>query len=88
MSGRIASLCSGYGGLDLAVADFFDADIAWHCEYDAAPSKILAHHWPAVPNHHNVRDLALRMTLGDTSIDQNIDILTAGYPCQPTEQAT
>lgn len=84
---RIASLCSGYGGLDLAVADFFDADVAWHCEYDAAPSKILAHHWPAIPNHHNVRDLALRMALGDTSIDQNIDILTAGYPCQPFSAA-
>lgn len=48
---RIGSMCSGYGGLDLAVEEVFGATPAWFCEWDDAPSKILAHHWPNVPNH-------------------------------------
>lgn len=46
----IGSLCSGYGGLDLAVERFFRARTAWFSEYESAPSKVLAHHWPGVPN--------------------------------------
>lgn len=25
-------------------------DLAWHVEYDPAPSRILEHRWPGVPN--------------------------------------
>ena len=84
---RIGSLCSGYGGLDMAVEQFFDAEPAWFCEYDAAPSKILAHHWPDIPNHGDVKTLAPRILNGDNMIDTNIDILAAGYPCQPFSAA-
>ena len=41
---RIGSLCSGYGGLDCAVEAHYGATPAWFCEFDAAPSRILAHH--------------------------------------------
>ena len=44
MTLRIGSLCSGYGGLDLAVESVFDARTAWFVEYDRDPSLILAHH--------------------------------------------
>ena len=46
---RAASLCAGIGGLDL-ILESFGHEIAWHAEYDTAPSKVLAHHWPGVPN--------------------------------------
>ena len=55
MTLRIGSLCSGYGGLDLAVESVFDARTAWFCEYDRDPSAILAHHWPDVPNFGDVK---------------------------------
>jgi DNA (cytosine-5)-methyltransferase 1 len=77
---RIGSLFSGYGGLDLAVADVFDASVAWHVEYDQAPSKILAHHWPDVPNYGDV-------TTVDWTQVEPVDILTGGYPCQPFSAA-
>src|SRR5699024_12825989 len=52
---RIGSLFSGYGGLDMAVeAVVPGAAPAWFCEWDDAPSKVLAHHWPDVPNLSDV----------------------------------
>ena len=76
MTLRIGSLCSGYGGLDLAVEAVFDARTAWFCEHDRDPSAILAHHWPHVPNHGDVKTT-------DWSQVEPVDILTAGYPCPP-----
>jgi DNA (cytosine-5)-methyltransferase 1 len=80
VNATIGSLCSGYGGLDLAVERFFGARTAWFSEYDAAPSKVLAYRWPGVPN------------LGDmTSIDwatvPPVDIIAGGTPCQDLSAA-
>ena len=47
---KIGSLFSGYGGLDLAVEAFYDADTVWHSDIDPGAAKILAHRWPGVPN--------------------------------------
>lgn len=80
MTTRTGSLCSGYGGLDIAANAYYGADTAWFCEYDAAPSKILAHHWPTTPNHHD-------LTTVDWDTVEPVDILTAGYPCQPFSAA-
>ncbi|QHB37286.1 DNA methylase [Gordonia phage Gudmit] len=68
------------GGLDLAVNAFYGAETAWHVEYDAAPSKILAHHWPDVPNYGDVTQI-------DWDTMPPVDILTGGYPCQPFSAA-
>lgn len=68
------------GGLDLAVNAFYGAETAWHVEYDAAPSKILAHHWPDIPNYGDVTTI-------DWAAVEPVDILTGGYPCQPFSAA-
>jgi DNA (cytosine-5)-methyltransferase 1 len=72
---RIGSLFSGYGGLDLAVAEVLNAEVAWHCEWDDAPSKILEKHFPGVPNYRDVSKV-------DFSQVEQVDILTGGFPCQ------
>ncbi|WP_329614146.1 hypothetical protein OG244_13770 [Streptomyces brevispora] len=46
----IGSLCSGYGGLDLGVQSVLGGSLAWHAEVDPGASRILARHWPGVPN--------------------------------------
>ena len=77
----VGSLCSGYGGLDLGLAlALGDVEVAWHVEYDPAPSKILDHRFPGVPNHGDVK-------MTDWTQVEPIDWLTAGYPCQPFSHA-
>lgn len=72
---KIGSLFSGYGGLDLAVMNVTGAEIAWHCEWDDAPSKILEKHFPGVPNYRDVSKV-------DFTQVEPVDILTGGFPCQ------
>ena len=76
----IGSLFSGYGGLDLAVEQVTGATPAWLVEFDEAPSKILAHHWPDVPNYGDV-------TAVQWDEVPRVDIITGGSPCQDLSQA-
>ena len=77
---RIGSLFSGYGGLDLAVQSVLGGEVAWHVEYDKAPSRILDHHFPGIPNYGDVTKLDFRSV-------EPVDVLTGGYPCQPFSHA-
>ena len=77
---KIGSLFSGYGGLDIAVESFFHARTVWHAEFEDAPSKVLAHHWPGVPNHHDV-------SVVDWTAVKPVDIITGGFPCQDVSMA-
>lgn len=73
---RLASLCAGFGGLDLAVAAHLPVAHAWHAEIDPDASTVLAAHWPGVPNHGDI-------TAVDWSQVEPVDVLTGGWPCQP-----
>ena len=76
----IGSLFSGYGGLDMAVEGAFGARTVWQAEWEDAPSKVLARHWPGVPNHRDV-------TAVDWSAVEPVDIITGGFPCQDVSLA-
>lgn len=72
---RSGELFAGVGGLGMAVDAVFGSDPAWFCEFDAAPSRVLAHHFPEVPNFGDV-------TKVDWAIAPRVDILAGGFPCQ------
>lgn len=78
MSITLGSLCSGIGGLELGVERGLGALTVWQAEIDPHASKVLAHRFPGVPNIGDVRDLTAMTP---------VDILTAGYPCQPFSTA-
>ena len=66
---KIGSLFSGYGGLDLAVEAVTGGKVVWHCEWDDAPSKVLAARYPGVPNYRDVSKV-------DWSQVEPVDVLT------------
>ena len=59
---------------------FFDAQTAWHCEWDEEPSKVLAARWPGVPNYRDVRTV-------DWAAVEPVDIMCGGFPCQDVSLA-
>jgi len=74
------SLCSGYGGLDLAVMAVTGARLAWVAETDRHAAAVLARHWPDVPNLGDVTAL-------DWSKVPPVDLVSAGWPCQDISYA-
>ena len=75
MSAQILSLCSGYGGLDIAVEDFHGAQTAYYCEIQQACLEVLAGRFPTALNVGSLEELKTGTI--------KADIITAGYPCQP-----
>ena len=75
MTLRLGELFAGYGGLGMAVEEVFGAELAWVSEFEEAPSKILAHHWPTVPNHGDITRI-------DWAAVEPVDIISGGSPCQ------
>lgn len=77
---RSGELFAGVGGLGMAVNEVFDAEPAWFCEFDQAPSKVLAHRHPGVPNYGDVT----QVHWPDVEAPQ---ILAGGFPCQDVSLA-
>ncbi|GAB2920872.1 hypothetical protein GCM10027280_04840 [Micromonospora polyrhachis] len=77
---RIGSVCTGYGGLDLAVELVLGGRLARYAETDRHASTVLAHHWPDAPNLGDIRTV-------DWTRVEPVDILTAGFPCQDISNA-
>jgi DNA (cytosine-5)-methyltransferase 1 len=76
---KIGSLCTGYGGLDMAVEAYFDAQTVWVSEIDKPASQLIK----ARINKPNLGNLKII----DWANVEPIDIITAGYPCQPFSHA-
>ncbi len=74
---RVGSLCSGIGGLELAVG----GDLRWAAETAPAPSTVLARRFPSAVNHGDWTDPAVWDDL------EPVDLIVGGLPCQPISVA-
>jgi DNA (cytosine-5)-methyltransferase 1 len=72
---RIGSLCTGYGGLDIAVQTVVGGQLAWYAEVDRHACTVLAHRFPGIANLGDIR------TVNWTQVAP-VDLVTAGFPCQ------
>lgn len=77
-------LCSGIGGFALAIADAGrrtnrDVSTIAFCEPDKFCQQVLNKHWPDVPIYDDVKTFPKDFG--------NVNVLTAGYPCQSFSQA-
>lgn len=77
---RSGELFAGVGGLGMAVDAVFGTTPAWFCEFDEAPSKVLAYRYPNVPNFGDV-------TAVDWTQVERPNILAGGFPCQDVSLA-
>jgi DNA (cytosine-5)-methyltransferase 1 len=75
----VGSLFSGIGGLDLGL-ERSGMEVIWQSEIDPYASKVLAKHWPKVPNYGDIK------TINWGNIVRP-DVICGGYPCQPFSTA-
>lgn len=69
----VGSLFSGIGGMDLGL-ERAGMRVVWQCENDPYASRVLAKHWPDVPNYGDV-------TAVDWSTVERPDVLAGGFMC-------
>lgn len=71
-----ASLFSGIGGFDLA-AEWAGWTNAFNCEIDPFCRRVLKYHFPNAIQYDDIKTTDFTVWRG------RIDVLTAGFPCQP-----
>ena len=71
---RVGSLFSGIGGLELGLERAGMTTI-WQSEIDPFASRVLARHWPTVPNLGDITTI-------DWSTVESPDLICGGFPCQ------
>lgn len=79
---RVLSLCSGYGGLELALSQSLpdqDWDLIAVCDNYGPARTVLSGHWPESDQFKDVHDPALD--------DVEADVVTFGFPCQDLSRA-
>ena len=82
---NVLSLFSGYSGLDMGLGMVFpDARTVMFCEIEEYPARILERRYPDVPIWKDVYTLDGRM-FSEEGVE--VDVITAGFPCQPFSHA-
>lgn len=80
MTARIGSLFTGTGQLDAAVSKLFNATTVWHAEINPAASKVLAHHYPNVPNLGDITKIDWAKAGDANGSLADIDVICGGFP--------
>lgn len=77
---RVLDLFSGIGGFSLGLERTGGFETVAFCEIEPFPRRVLAKHWPEVPQYDDVRTLTAARLAADGITD--INVITGGFPCQ------
>ncbi len=75
-------LFSGIGGFALGLESTNLFKTVAFCEIEDFPRRVLRKHWPTIPIHDDIKTFPTHLYE-----NQNIDIITGGFPCQPVSLA-
>jgi DNA (cytosine-5)-methyltransferase 1 len=81
---RVLDLFAGIGGFSLGLERTGGFETVAFCEIDPFPRKVLAKHWPEVPQYEDVRTLTAAQLAADGI---TVDVITGGFPCQDISTA-
>lgn len=78
---KVLSLCSGYGGLELALGALFPGQVSTVavCDNYAPARTVLAKRFPGAAQYSDVADPLIEL--------ENADVVTFGFPCQDLSRA-
>ena len=76
---RVLELFAGLGGFSLGLERTGGFETVAFCEIEEFPRRVLAKHWPKVPQYHDVRELTADILARDGI---TVDVITGGFPCQ------
>ncbi len=80
---RVGALCAGYGGIELGLRNLLRTELVWYSEIDQNASRVMEENFPGVPN---LGDLTKIVESPPVEFGE-VDIVTAGFPCQPVSLA-
>jgi DNA (cytosine-5)-methyltransferase 1 len=81
---KLLDLFSGIGGFSLGLERTGGFETVAFCEIEEFPRRVLAKHWPEVPQYEDIRDLTASR-LRDDGI--SVDAICGGFPCQDISTA-
>ena len=76
---RVLDCFAGIGGFSLGLERTGGFSTVAFCEIEEFPRKVLAKHWPEVPQYHDVTKLTGDILKRDGI---SVDVITGGFPCQ------
>ncbi|AGM10141.1 DNA cytosine methyltransferase [Amycolatopsis keratiniphila] len=80
---NVLSLFAGIGGMDLGL-ERAGMTVVGQVEIDPFCRSVLAHHYPEVPRHDDVRTT---VPWWESQSRPHVDLVAGGFPCQPVSLA-